>query len=151
MRHIAGTIRQHPVARHPAGAGQARVRTVASNDARQRLLCTLRLMLPLLLLFFLALGQAASAHQGAAPHQPQAVKTMSHHADAADATCCGDATQDQDNRACLAQCLASCSYCAPVPLPANFPELTARSPAPATVEPLSGAIAAPHLRPPSLS
>ena len=59
--------------------------------------------------------------------------------------------QDHRHRACLAQCLASCSYCAPLPLPTNFPDLTARSPAPTSVEPLSGAIAAPHLRPPSLS
>lgn len=146
MRHIADTARRLPASRRE----QARARTAAMDNS-MRLLRALRLMLPLLLLFFLALGQVASAHQGAAPHQPQAVKTMSHHADAADSACCGDASQDEDNRACLAQCLASCSYCAPLPLPANFPELTARSPAPATVDPLSGAIAAPHLRPPSLS
>ena len=146
MRHMADTA-PLPAARR----GQARARAAVIDDRRSSLLRALRLMLPLVLLVFLALGQAASAHQGAGPHQPQVVKAMSHHADAADAGCCGDMAQDEDSRACLAQCLASCSYCAPVPLPANFPDLTAHSPAPAPADPLHGAIASPHLRPPSIS
>lgn len=146
MRHIADTA--HPLRANRRG--QARARVAVLDDGKARALKILRLMLPLVLLFFLALGQAASAHQGGGRHQPHAVQTMSHHAKA-DVACCGDLSQDQDSRACLAQCLASCSYCAPLPLPTAFPDQAAVSPRPATTEPLHGAIASPHLRPPSFS
>lgn len=147
MRHIADTPQAPRVTRR----GQARARTAALDDGRAKMLRVLRLMLPLVLLFFLALGQAASAHQTGGQHQQHAVQTVSHHAAKAGIACCGDLSQDEDGRACLAQCLASCSYCAPLPLPTAFPDLTAISPAPASTEPLYGAIASPHLRPPSLS
>jgi len=146
MRHISATT----LPRHAARRGQAGAHVAVMQDGRTRALRLLRLMLPLLLLFFLALGQAASAHQPGSQHQPQVAQTVSHHAKA-DVACCGDLSQDEDGRACLAQCLASCSYCAPLPLPAAFPDRTAISPAPARTEPLYGSIASPHLRPPSLS
>ncbi|MDH4987823.1 hypothetical protein QEZ47_20315 [Aminobacter anthyllidis] len=114
---------------------------------RSAALKALSLLLPLLLVLFLALGQAASAHPTGSQHQPHATQTLSHHAKA-DAGCCD---LSQDAKACLAQCLASCSYCAPVPLPTVFPELVGVSPLPARTEPLHGAISSPHLRPPSLS
>ncbi|CAN7685722.1 hypothetical protein [Aminobacter sp. LjRoot7] len=144
MRHIADTTQALRATRRR----QARARVAVVDDGRARMLRALRLMLPLVLLFFLALGQAASAHQAGGQHQPHAVQTVSHHAKA-DIACCGDLSQDE--KACLAQCLASCSYCAPLPLPTAFPDLAAISPAPAKTEPLHGAIASPHLRPPSFS
>ncbi|WP_395449760.1 hypothetical protein ACHMW7_08080 [Aminobacter sp. UC22_36] len=143
MRHIPATTHQH----RATGRRQARARAAVMPDGRA--LKALRLLLPLLLLFFLALGQAASAHPAGSQHQPHATQTVSHHAKA-DAGCC-DLSQDKDAKACLAQCLASCSYCAPVPLPTVFPDLAAASPRPAKTEPLHGAIASPHLRPPSHS
>ncbi|GAA2832428.1 hypothetical protein GCM10010836_26940 [Aminobacter aminovorans] len=143
MQHIPAPT--HPLRAHQRG--QARARIAVMDDGRARMLGLLRLMLPLVLLFFLALGQAASAHPADGQHQPHATQMMSHHAKA-DAGCCD---QDKDARACLAQCLASCSYCAPLPLPTVFPELAGVSPLPARTEPLHGSIAAPHLRPPSLS
>lgn len=147
MRHIsATTLPRHATRRGPAGAHVA-----VMEDGMSRALRVLRLMLPLLLLFFLALGQAASAHQAGSQHQPHAVKTMSHHTVTADIACCGDLSGDEDGRACLAQCLASCSYCAPIPLPTTFPDLATISLLPATTKPLHGAIASPHLRPPSFS
>jgi hypothetical protein len=145
MQHIPATT--HPL--RARQRGQARARVAVIDDGRARTLRILRLMLPLMLLFFLALGQAASAHQAGSQHQPHAVQTVSHHAKA-DTGCC-DLSQDKDAKACLAQCLASCSYCAPVPLPTVFPDLAAISPLPAKTEPLHGAIASPHLRPPSHS
>lgn len=143
MRHIPATTHQHRATRR----GQARARAVVMP--RSTALKALSLLLPLLLLFLLALGQAASAHPAGSQHQPHATQTLSHHAKA-DAGCC-DLSQDKDAKACLAQCLASCSYCAPVPLAAVFPELIGVSPRPAKTEPLHGAIASPHLRPPSFS
>lgn len=143
MQHIPATT--HPLRAHQRRQARARVAVLA--DGRSGALKALRLMLPLVLLFFLALGQAASAHPAGDQHQPHATQMMSHHAKA-DAGCCDP---DKDARACLAQCLASCSYCAPLPLPTVFPELAGVSPFPARTEPLHGSIAAPHLRPPSHS
>lgn len=142
MRHIADTAEPHRPTR------RARARVAGMDDRRAKAFKILRLMLPLVLLFFLALGQAASAHQASGQHQPHAMQTMSHHAEA-DISCCDDLSQDE--AACQARCLASCGSCTPLPLPTALPELTAISPAPATTEPLRGAIASPHLRPPSLS
>jgi len=145
MRHMTN---------HPGRAGQrgqAGARAVVMAYGRPSASKALRLMLPLLLLFFLALGQAASAHPASSQHQPHATQTMSHHAKAADGACCGDNSQDVDGNACLAQCVASCSYCAPLPLPTVFPDLATISPPPATTEPLYGAIASPHPRPPSVA
>ncbi|WP_269931258.1 hypothetical protein [Aminobacter sp. HY435] len=144
MRHITDT----PKALRATRPGQVRARVAVMDDGRAKAFKILRLMLPLALLFFLALGQAASAHQAGSQHEPHAVHTISHHAKAGIA-CCGGLSQD--GKACLAQCLASCSYCAPLPLPTAFPDLATFSPAPARTEPLYGAIASPHLRPPSLS
>lgn len=147
MRHISATTQPHRATQR----GQAGVRVAVVADGRSMALRALRLMLPLLLLFLLALGQAASAHPAASQHQPHAMKTMSHHAEAADEACCGDHSQDEDGNACLAQCLASCSYCTPLPVPAAFPGATIKSPPPAVTEPMHGATASPHLRPPSFS
>lgn len=146
MRHISATT--HPL--RAIGRGQAGGRVAVMAEGRSTALRTLRLMLPLLLLFFLALGQAASAHQAGSQHQAHATQTVSHHAKT-DMACCGDLSQDEDSRACLAQCLASCSYCAPLPLPSAFLNLTGISPVPAKTEPLYGSIMSPHLRPPSFS
>lgn len=144
MRHILATT--HPL--RATRRGQARAHVAVTANDRARMLRALRLMLPLVLLFFLALGQAASAHQAGSQHQPHVAQTASHHAKA-DVACCGDLSQDE--KACLAQCLASCSYCAPLPLPTAFPDLAAISPAPGKTESFHGAIASPHLRPPSFS
>lgn len=147
MRHIADTA--HPLrATRRCGAG---ARAALAADGRALALKALRLMLPLLLLFLLALGQAASAHPTGSQHQPHAVKTMMHHAEATDQACCGDHAQGEDGNACLAQCVASCSYCAPLPVPTAFPGATIKSPPPAVTEPMRGATASPHLRPPSFS
>lgn len=146
MRHIKATT--HPL--RAARRGQVRALVVVIDDGRARALRALRLMLPLLLLFFLALSQVASAHQAGGQHQPHATQMASHHAKA-DMTCCGDLSQDEDNRACLAQCLASCSYCAPLPLQGMFPAVATALLPPATADPLHGAIASPYLRPPSFS
>lgn len=116
------------------------------------MLRALRLMLPLLLLFVLALGQAVSAHPAGSQHAQHASQAASHHAEAtADSACCSDHTQDEDGDACLAQCLASCSYCAPIPVPAAFPAAAINLPIPAATEAMHGATASPHLRPPSFS
>ncbi|AMS40579.1 hypothetical protein [Aminobacter aminovorans] len=144
MRHIADPTRPFLAIRR----GQVRARIAVMDDGRARAFKILRLMLPLALLLFLALGQTASAHQAGSQHQPHAMQTMSHHAEA-DISCCDDLSQDE--AACQARCLASCSYCTPLPLPTAFPDLTTISPAPARTEPLHGAIASPHLRPPSIS
>jgi hypothetical protein len=144
MRHIADTTGPFLANRR----GQIGARIAVMDDGRAKAFKILRLMLPLALLFVLALGQAASAHQGGSQHQPHAAQSVSHHAKA-DIACCGDLTQDE--KACLAQCLVSCSYCAPLPMATAFPDLTGISPAPARTEPLHGSIASPHLRPPSLS
>lgn len=110
----------------------------------------LRLALPLILLFVAALGQMASAHSMGGQHAQHVSEAPSHHADAAGSACCGDPSQD-DGKACLAQCLVSCSYCAPLPLVTAFPNATVNPPRPAASEPMRGAAAPPHLRPPSIS
>jgi hypothetical protein len=110
----------------------------------------LRLMLALLLLLFFALGQAAFALPARQQHHPHAADMTSHHAKA-DTLCCGDRVQHGTVKSCLAQCLAACTYCAPSPLAAAFPDMPRTSPPPAANDPLHDAIASPHTRPPSAS
>ncbi|WP_378947968.1 hypothetical protein [Mesorhizobium sp. ANAO-SY3R2] len=115
----------------------------------------LRLLMPALLMFFIAFGQAASAHPAGGQHQSHASQahaneTVPHHGNA-DIACCGDMGQDEADRACLAQCLAACGYCAPLPLSAALPVKTDSHPSPHKYAVLHGAIAAPHPRPPSIS
>ena len=62
-----------------------------------------------------------------------------------------DVSQDVAGEACLAQCLAACGYCAPLPLSIALPVKADSQPAPRKYAVLRGAIAAPHPRPPSIS
>ncbi|MDH6233825.1 hypothetical protein M2281_004438 [Mesorhizobium soli] len=128
-----------------------RARAAFSFDMLSAGARALRLVLPLLLLLFVSLGQAALAHSdGTQLHHSHAAKVMSHHTKS-DTTCCGDRSQNGAAKSCLVQCLASCSYCAPLPLAAALPEIAVTSPAPSTDNPLRGAIASPYPRPPSIS
>lgn len=146
MRHITAT----PCPRRDARRVRDGTRVAAMGRGRHSALKALRLALPLILLFLAALGQVASAHSMGGQHAQHVSEAPSHHADAADSACCGDPSQD-DGKSCLAQCLASCSYCAPLPLAADFPDAPANRPRPAASEPMRGALAPPHLRPPSIS
>lgn len=121
------------------------------SRGRDAALKALRLALPLILLLLAAPGHVASANPTGGQPAENASQSLSHHAEAAGGACCGDLSQGEDGKSCLAQCLASCSYCAPLPQAVDFPDARANAPRPAASEPMRGAMAPPHLRPPSIS
>lgn len=110
----------------------------------------MRLLVSVLLVLLLGFGQAAMAHTTDKQHQSQSVETTSHHAKPG-ATSCGDLVKNADSKACLSQCMMTCSYCAPIPMPTAFPEGGQKNILPRTAESLVGAASAPHPRPPSFS
>ncbi|MEO5325380.1 hypothetical protein PV773_18910 [Mesorhizobium sp. CC13] len=114
----------------------------------------LRLFVPALLLLMLGFGQAAFAHPTGNQHQAHAAQTAAHHA-VPSTLCCdgaaGELAKQADAKGCVTQCAISCSYCAPVPMPAAFPQTAQKTVLPRTAEPMHGATSAPHPRPPSYS
>lgn len=111
---------------------------------------TLRLFVSALIVLLLGFGQAAMAHAADNQHQSHAVEATAHHAEPG-ATCCGDRLTDAGGKACLSQCVVTCSYCAPIPMPTAFPEGGQKNFLPRKADSLVGAASAPHPRPPSFS